>query len=184
MQNKHVLEIFSRRSGNFFEVQVWNILIELEYQFFYLKPEILIDFNWTYITGFMTIVTKWQVTSYRRLQTSHRRVTDNYRRVTDKYRQVQTSHRRVQTSHRRITCESQTTTNKSQTSHKQLPLHTNHSESFFEYIYIMHFFQKGYGFPNAPRKRLFLLKERKSRIWCLLKWWNLSLRINQTILSF
>ena len=48
-------------------------------------------------------------------------------------------------------------------------LHTNHSEIFFEYVYKTHF-QKGYGFPNAPVKRWFLLKEGKSKIWCLLKW--------------
>ena len=45
-------------------------------------------------------------------------------------------------------------------------LHTNHSETHF---------QKGYGFPNAPVKRWFLLKEGKSKIWCLLKWLKLFL---------
>ena len=75
-------------------------------------------------------------TSQRRLQTSHRR--------------SQTSGKRVKNDYRRVTDESQTTT-------------TNHSKSFFEYIYKT-LFSESTWFSNAPMKRWFLLKKGKSRI--------------------
>ena len=76
-----------------------------------------------------------------------RKVTDEYRWVTDDYR--------------RVTDKSQTTT-------------TNHSESFFECIYKT-LFSERIWFPNVPMKTWFLLKKGKFKIWCLSKWWKLSL---------
>ena len=46
-EKKHVLKIFSRRLAVFFNRAGKSF-------FFYFKPEILIDFNWSYVTGLMT----------------------------------------------------------------------------------------------------------------------------------
>ena len=96
------------------------------------------------------------------------------------------SHRRLQT----VTHESQTATDESQTTTDESQVATdesqttttNHSESFFEYIYKT-LFSERIWFPNAPMKRWFLLKKRKSKIWCILKWWKLSYTKNQAILT-
>ena len=114
--------------------------------------------------------------NYRQLQTSHRWVTDDYRQSHTSHRRLQTSHRRVTDNYRRVTDESQIATDESQTTT------TNHSESFFEYIYKT-LFSERIWFPNTPMKRWFLLKKRKSKIWCLLKWWKLSYTRNQAILT-
>ena len=59
----------------------------------------------------------------------------------------QTSHKQLKTSHRRVTDNSIQITPK-----------------VFLNTFMKHYFQKGYGFPNAPLKKWFLLKEGKSRI--------------------
>ena len=83
--------------------------------------------------------------SLLKLQTSHRQLQTSYRRL-------QTSHRLLQTSHRRVTDD-----------------YIRITPQVFFNTFIKHYFQKGYGFPNAPMKRWFSLKEGKSKILCLLK---------------
>ena len=79
---------------------------------------------------------------------SDRRVTDDYRRVTDDYRRAIEDYRRVTNNYkqvlRRVTDDNIRITPK-------VLLNT----------FLKHYFQKGYGFPNALMKKLFLLKEGK-----------------------
>ena len=117
--------------------------------------------SWVANTDHIGSLLKLQ-TSHRRIQMSHRRLQASHRRLQTGHRWLQTSHRRLQTSHRWL-----------QTNHKQLQ--TSHRRVTDDYIqitpkvflntFIKHYFQKGYGFPNAPMKRWFLLKEGKSRIY-------------------
>ena len=146
----------------------------------------------------LSIVTIFFLLTYVRmiyvglLSLSHRRVTDELQTTIDEsqtsHRQLlrttdesQTSNRRLQTSYRWLQTSHRRAIDESQTSYRLL--HTNHSQSSFEYIYKA-LFSERIWLSNAPMRRWFLLKDGKSRTWCLLKCWKLFLTINQTMLNF
>ena len=98
-------------------------------------------------------------TSHRRVQTTadewQKRVTDDYRRVTDDYRRVPDDYRRAIEDYRRVT------NNYKQVLRRVTDDYIRFTPKVLLNTFTKHYFQKGYGFPNALMKKLFLLKEGK-----------------------